>query len=370
MLLLSAAADPLQTCDASASQGRDSPPLNEAARQEWQRSVDAVVRSKIQRDSISGLAISVLSNGEPVFARCYGFSDRRHRVCVTPSTVFALASLTKIFTSLAVMVLVDEKALQLNDPVPLRLSTAPQSWHDISIRHLLSHTSGLPLAARNKQAFSGLCKELPARRFLAGQRVEYNNVAYVIAGQIVEHVSGRRLSLFLKQHIFAPLSMHNTAIPAQLFPKNMALGYRLAKGRIVEYKNNQPWALMGGSGGVVSTIGDLEKFEKAWAQKKVFSCPVYTNMERAVLLSNGAPAGWSCSGELVNTPEGVVLTKNGNISGYSSWYARGLRDNFSVIILSNTGHVKYGELDAHIRQLWRRLPCQLQRRCARQCLRR
>ncbi len=318
--------------------------------------IDKVVRDKIHHDSITGLAITVADHGSPVFSRCYGYADVARKEQVTPRTVFALASLTKLFTALAMMMLVENKALRLNDCAARYLSGFPSDWKDVHIIHLLSHTSGLPVESRNSLPWSGSYREITVRprSFLAGERSEYNNIGFVIAGKIIEQRSRQKLSRFFDSHIFCPLKMNDTTIPSTLFPAALATGYRIEKGNVIAHKNYQPWVSMGGSAGVTSTMKDLELFEEELCKRKLLRPQTYAQMYRPVSLSSGSPSGWNCGWELTNTPAGTVFRKNGNIGGYSSWYARGVKDDFSVIILSNTGDIKFADLDAQIRQIWRR----------------
>lgn len=320
------------------------------------RAYDNLLKQKVHQDAISGMAVAVLQHGEPIFSRCYGFANLSRRVPVTPDTVFAIASLTKIFTATALIKLEKEHKLNLNESVCSRLKGFPRAWKDVSIRHLLSHTSGLPPETRTRRAWSGSFKELSARQrsFCAGEKWEYNNTGYIIAGKVIEAQCDLSLGEYFEKGIFGPAGMRDTYIPSELFPPDLATGYHLEKGHLVEYKNFQPWVLMGGSAGVISNLSDLIKFEQALNTSKILDERGRQLMFRSVLLTSGRPSGWCCGWESNSTPAGTVYRKNGNIGGYSCWYARGGKDDLTVIILSNTGQIKYDTTDANLRQLFRR----------------
>lgn len=106
--------------------------------------IDDYLRTEMQKRSIPGLALAVVRDGSVVKMQGYGFANLEHDVPVTPDTIFELASVTKQFTATAIMRLVEEGKVGLDDPIARRLSGAPETWKAITVRHLLTHTSGLP----------------------------------------------------------------------------------------------------------------------------------------------------------------------------------------------------------------------------------
>lgn len=320
------------------------------------RSLHEAVRELIHKQQIAGMAVAVMNRGEPLFQACYGYADLEHKIAVRPQSVFALASVTKIFTCLAMLKLAEQKQVKLNDLVVDRARKFPKAWSDVRIVNLLSHTAGLPTTTRESTPWNGSYSELLARRraFLAGERAEYNNIGYIIAGKIIEQTSNTKLANFLRDNVFTPAGMKHTRIPSELFPPDLAIGYRQEKNHLVTYKNYHPWTEMGGSAGVISSLEDLIRFEKSLTGETLLNHSTFALMLQPVPLKNGAPSGWSCGWEMTNSPEGIIYTKNGNIGGYSSWYSRGVQEGISIIILSNTGQVKFAQLDARMRQLIRK----------------
>jgi CubicO group peptidase (beta-lactamase class C family) len=106
--------------------------------------VDQFVGSEMERQKVPGVAVGVVKNGEPVLVKGYGYANLEHQVRVSPETIFSIASLTKQFTAAAVMLLVQDGRLSLDRSITPYLRGAPEQWGPITVRHLLTHTSGIP----------------------------------------------------------------------------------------------------------------------------------------------------------------------------------------------------------------------------------
>jgi len=161
--------------------------------------IDDYIKSEMERRHIPGLALAVARNGKIVKVRGYGVANLEHDVPVTPDTVFELASVTKQFTASAIMLLVEEGKVQLDDPVAWHLPRAPETWKAITVRHLLTHTSGLPgldggfaelraggrrVTYTTAQMFDAVAKD--TLQFAAGERFLYSDVGYFLLGMIIE----------------------------------------------------------------------------------------------------------------------------------------------------------------------------------------
>src|SRR2546422_8232866 len=110
----------------------------------WRRSIDDYIKVEMERRHIPGLALAVARNGKIVKVRGYGIANLEHDVPVTPDTVFELASVSKQFTATAIMLLVEAGKVRLDEPILTYLPRGPETWKGITVRHLLTHTSGLP----------------------------------------------------------------------------------------------------------------------------------------------------------------------------------------------------------------------------------
>jgi len=167
--------------------------------------IDDYIKNEMERRHIPGLALAVARQGKIVKVRGYGVTNLEHDVPVTPETVFELASVTKQFTASAIMLLVEEGKVQLDDPVAWHLPRAPETWKAITVRHLLTHTSGLPgldggfaelraggrrVTYTTAQMFDAVAKD--TLQFAAGERFLYSDVGYFLLGMIIESASGQR----------------------------------------------------------------------------------------------------------------------------------------------------------------------------------
>lgn len=196
---------------------------------------DAFANDQMRRYDIPALSLAVVREGRTVVARAYGFNDLELRQAATIDTVYQIASVSKIFTSVGVMLLVDDGRLGLDTPVTDLLSFAPASWAGIRVRHLLSHTSGLPsdIGANPRYAaeehtrrardrfvdpekldyFTGrerleYLAELPLRA-RPGEQWSYNQPGYVMLGVIVEQITGKSFVSYMTDRLFTPLGMRS-----------------------------------------------------------------------------------------------------------------------------------------------------------------
>jgi CubicO group peptidase (beta-lactamase class C family) len=188
----------------------------------------------MEHQRVPGVAVGIVSRGEPILIRGYGYANVEHQVPVKPETIFQVASLTKQFAATEVMLLVQEGRLGLDDPITKYLDGAPKQWQSITIRHLLNHTSGvhdtLPEDLRRD-----LSEDEIARRafdhpldFPPGSRWSYCNTGYELLGIVVRRVSGRSWGDFLRQRVFTPLGMTTArVISEEEIVPNRAAGYRL-----------------------------------------------------------------------------------------------------------------------------------------------
>src|SRR5437870_1876127 len=209
--------------------------------------IDDYIKAEMQKRRIPGLALAVVRNGTVVKMKGYGLANLDHDVPVTPDTVFELASVTKQFTAAAIMTLVEEGKLQLDDPILWHLPQGPATWSAITVRHLLTHTAGLPGLEENFKAlwpggprlnystvqlFNAATKD--PHSFPAGERFQYSDVGYFLLGMIIEHVSGQRYAGFRGERFFRPPGMTSTPVldPWKML-KHRAAGYTIPDGQLV-----------------------------------------------------------------------------------------------------------------------------------------
>ncbi|HMC54751.1 MAG TPA: serine hydrolase, partial [Gemmatimonadaceae bacterium] len=203
-------------------------------------SIDAFVRAEMARQHIPGVAVGIVNKGE-VTAKGYGYANVEHMVPVTEETIFQSGSLGKMFTSTGVMLLVEEGKIALTDPLTKYFPDAPATWRNITVRHLLTHTSGIPdyttddFDYRKDFTEDELARMAFAQplEFPAGSRWNYSNTGYALLGFIIHKASGQFYGDFLQERVFKQLGMTTTRIisEADIVP-NRAAGYRLVKSEL------------------------------------------------------------------------------------------------------------------------------------------
>jgi CubicO group peptidase (beta-lactamase class C family) len=206
-------------------------------------SVDHFVRSELTRQRIPGMSVAVLQGDSVLLARGYGFANLEHRVPATDSTVFAVGSVTKQFTAAAIVLLSQQGRLGLEDPITRYLPEGSAVWSGVTIRHLLTHTSGIPqdttIDARRDYSESELVRSAAQPlEFEPGELESYSSTGYVLLGVIIHRVTGVFWGDFVRDHIFRPLGMRTARVnsDADIVP-NRAAGYTLVNDTL----KNQEW---------------------------------------------------------------------------------------------------------------------------------
>jgi D-alanyl-D-alanine carboxypeptidase len=312
----------------------------------WDDAIDDYIKAEMERRHIPGLALAVAREGKLVKARGYGVASVEHEAPVTPDTVFELASVTKQFTATAIMLLVEEGKVQLDEPITSYLREAPETWKSITVRHLLTHTSGLPGLNDGFKALAGGARPRyttallfdaavkDVLSFKAGERWQYSDVGYFLLGMIIENASGRRYRDFLHERFFKPLGMAATSvIDVSRIVKHRANNYTLRDGQLVH--NWRLWDVeLPSHYGVLSTVKDLVIWETALSAGKVVKPASLAQMWAPVRLNSGAafPYGF---GWFVDERRGHRWITHTGITGTE--LSRFPEDNLTVVVLTNLG---------------------------------
>jgi CubicO group peptidase (beta-lactamase class C family) len=312
--------------------------------------LDDDVRREMARRRIPGLALAVLRQGQPPLLRGYGLASVELDVPVTPDTVFDLASVTKVFTATAVMALVAEGKLSLDDRVGAHVDQAPPAWATVTVRHLLTHTSGIAppnsfaalLKPREpwlgdyttRQLFEAATRD--AVPFAPGARHVYRDTNYFLLGMIIERVSGERYGEFLARRFFRPLGMASTATgDGWRVVRHRAAGYTLRDGALARIRRDAHVEL-GSHTGLLSTAADLAKFDAALDEGRVLPRSVLREMWTPVTLADGSRApygfGWG-----VGDRRGQRLVGHRGATGAD--YVKLPDHGVTVIALTNLGNL-------------------------------
>jgi CubicO group peptidase (beta-lactamase class C family) len=301
------------------------------------------VNGFLKKRQIPGCAVMVRHEGKVVLSEGYGIANLEHGIRVTPQTVFQSGSMGKQFTAMAVMMLVEEGKLSLDDRVSRHLSV-PSKWARITIRHLLTHTSGLgdypeDFSLQKNYTEDELLKMIAAQPlgFGPGEKWNYSNLGYVTLGILIHKVSGAFYGELLQQRIFGPLEMKNTRIinEADIIP-NRAAGYVLKEGVL----KNQEWVAPAvnttADGSLYFTIEDIAKWDEALEAKKLLSPAGFEQMWTPVKLNDGSSAPYGFGWGIRKTDSGrTVLEHSGAWQGFAANIARYPEDRLTVAILCN-----------------------------------
>jgi CubicO group peptidase (beta-lactamase class C family) len=309
--------------------------------------IDMFVQSEMARQHVPGVAIGVVRGGAVFKAQGYGYANIEHMVPVGPETIFQSGSLGKQFTAAAVMLQIERRRLGLDDAISKFFPDAPPSWNAIKVRHLLTHTSGIPdytdgtIDLRRDYTEDDFVKfafGLPLE-FPAGSRWNYSNTGYVLLGAIVRKVSGRFYGDVLADEVFKQLGMTTARVisEADIVP-HRAAGYRLDKGEL----KNQEWVAPSlnttADGALYFSVRDLLAWDAGVHARKVLSADSWNQILTPVRLASGKPFpygfGWG-----IEERAGYPLHQHGGSwQGFKTHYARFVRpgdEELSVIALTN-----------------------------------
>jgi D-alanyl-D-alanine carboxypeptidase len=304
--------------------------------------VDDFLNAELQRQRIPGAALAIINNGKIVKAQGYGLANVELNVPVTTETVFKIGSVSKQFIATGIMLLAAEGKINLDDKISKYLEGTPETWKDISIRHLLTHTSGLLREApgfdpSKIQTDLDVIKTAYSQplRFVPGEKWEYCNVGYFSLAEIIRKVSGKPWGDYLNEQVFAPLGMTATrpTTVAEIIPKR-ANSYNLQNEKLINAEN---WPAVRPSGAFLSNILDLAKWEAALNENKILNQAIRTQMWTPVTLNDGKKYPYGFGWEL-NDFRGVsTIQHGGTLTGFRAQYLRFPEQGLTVIVLANLG---------------------------------
>lgn len=315
--------------------------------QAMEAAFDAYMRAAVENAAFSG-AVLVARDGVPIFRRNYGLANRAFGVPITQDTSYPLASVTKPFTAILIMMLQEEGRLKVSDLACDYLDDCPQAWRSVTIEQLLTHTSGIPnysglpawdetLDSRTywRGSVVSLIRDLPLE-FTPGEGYRYSNSGYNLLGQIIARVSGKPLADVYRDRILSPLGMSHTGFhTSRLVTPNLATGYYSLGSTFIE-STPQTATSSYGEGGLTSTIGDLLLWDRALSANTLISKASYEQMIAHTKNSYGY--GW----EIANWFGRREVGHAGSWAGFSNFVARFIDDGLTVIVLSNSDEASGG----------------------------
>jgi CubicO group peptidase (beta-lactamase class C family) len=351
--------------------------------------IDAIFSAETFPDA-PGLAALVRQNGSTLFERGYGVRDLRAHARIDARTNFRLASFTKQFTAMAIMLLVHDGKLRYDETLTDIFPDFPAYGKAITIQNLLNHTSGLPdyedlmdalektkgpvwtpeKQIQDDEVFELLKKENNGK-FAPGTNWSYSNSGYVVLGLVVAKGSGKSYGEFLRSRIFAPLQMNHTVV----FQKgknevaNRAFGHSNEKGALKETDQSATSATLG-DGGIYSNLEDLAKWDDALRNHTLLSEREMQPALTPVKLADGSEPHWPLEpnddnlhpGKPVSYGFGWFLDPHqghqrmwhtGGTLGFRTVIERLLNDHLTIIVLSNRTDLDPEKLSLQVADLFR-----------------
>jgi CubicO group peptidase (beta-lactamase class C family) len=324
------------------------------------KKIDAIVEEAMTRDQIVGTSIGIQKDGELILAKGYGFADLENRVEATEHTVYRLGSVTKQFTAAAIMILVEQGKIQLDDDLTKYLPDYPTEGHRIIIERLLNHTSGIKGYTEMGEKFWGKARldlsheemiDLFSREpfeFVPGERYQYSNSAYYLLGVIIEKVSGMRYADFLTENIFEPLGLSETYyLYNSPIIENRAEGYEVRKGKVV---NDDPLSmrLPFSAGALGSSVMDMLRWQTALEEHRLISAESYQKMKSAGTLNDGTVSTYGYGLDIGSMEGRVKVSHGGGINGFRAQLSHYPEEDLAVVVLCNVGTASPDSLESRI----------------------
>lgn len=305
--------------------------------------------------------VLIAEHGKVVYKKSFGYSNVETKKLLNDRSMFEIASVSKQFTAIGILMLMERGKLDLSDKLQKYFPSLP--YNDVTIKHLLTHTSGLPdfmtlfdkhwdksKIASNADVITLLSEHAPPRLFHAGEQYEYSNTGYVLLGSIIEKISGETFGNFMKKNIFAPLKMKQTAVyhrrvSTDKIRSNYAIGYALNKTlsqptlpdslgewRFVFYLDG-----IFGDGSISSTTKDLLKWDRALYGNKLIKQLTLQQAYKPYQLFDGNLTGYGYGWELVfsNATTGNYVYHAGHWPGYGAYINRFIDKDKTIIVLRN-----------------------------------
>lgn len=304
--------------------------------------VDEYVKAQMQALHIPGLSIAVVEKGRLSKAAGYGLANVETDTPATPETVYKIASLSKQFLAAAVMLLVEEGKIGLDDKAQKYLNGSPESWKNITVRNLLTHTSGM---VRDPSDYHPYKEQPPAEviesvyslplLFQPGEKWLYSNVGYYMLSEIISKASGKPWSEFISERLFAPAGMTSTRLlTLTAIVPHRASGYEQTDRGMVNAEN---WIAERPSGAFLSTVLDLAKWDAFMDSRSPFTAATRKQMRTPVSLNDGTSADYGFGWYVDSYLGRARIHHDGQYPGFRSDYERFEEDHLSVIVLANSG---------------------------------
>ena len=311
-----------------------------------QRAVDSLVTNALAEGPVAGMSVAVVRGSDTVVMKGYGYADVENEVPATAETVYRIGSITKQFTAAAVLRLIEQGKVSLDDSLGKHLPNAPAGWRGVTIRQLLNHTSGIPsYTSAGPRWVSKMRLDLPhdsliglvandTMDFAPGSKWRYNNSGYYLLGMLLERISGRPYAQIVREELATPLGLRGTMY-CDLRPiiKRRAQGYQVRDdklGNADPLSMTQPFA----AGALCSKVGDLVAWQRALVAGRVVKPASYAAMTKPEGAATNSGYGF---GLMSDTLAGRTRVQHGGgINGFNAELMYFPSDTLTIAVLANT----------------------------------
>lgn len=327
--------------------------------------IDRYIVREMARQRVPGLELGIYRHGRPILLKGYGLANVEWRAPATADTLMQSGSVGKQFTATAVMMLVEEGKVALDDSITTYFPDAPESWKAIRVKNLLSHTSGLAEYEEGDRAKPGgpfdLRLDFSDEELLAktqalpiehppGDHWDYRNTNYLLLGLLIRKVTGRFYGEVLRDRIFAPLGMTSTRVisDAEIIPQRSA-GYEIKGGKLKNQAYVSPTFNRTADGTLYFTVRDLQKWDAALYGERLLKRASLERMWTPFVLNDGKPnpAGYGF-GWMVGEVNGRrAISHTGSWQGFTTVISRHVDDGLTVVVLTNldAGHARPEQIE-------------------------
>lgn len=289
----------------------------------------------------------VIRDGKPIFKKTYGCADTDAKTPIDTKTNFRLASVTKQFTAMCIMMLVEQGGLLYNSSLKEIFPDFPEYGRNITIHHLLHHTSGLiayetlipdtaTVQVLDRDVLALLMKQ-DSTYFAPGSSYRYSNSGYAVLAMVVEKISGKAFALFLKDNIFDPLGMRNTVAYEKGIStvSRRAFGHTLADSVFTPTDQSMTSAVLG-DGGIYSSVEDMFRWDQALYTDRLVSDQTLRKAFTSGTLHDGRQTGYGFGWNIDEYRGLRRIWHAGSTTGFRSVIQRYPNEKLTVIILANS----------------------------------
>jgi CubicO group peptidase (beta-lactamase class C family) len=327
-----------------------------------QKQIDSIVIAALDEGLTPSYAVGVQIGDDVVVAKGYGLADLENEIPASSETVYRIGSLTKQFTAVSIMQLVELGVLRLDDDLASFIPSCSTGGQTVTIHQLLTHTGGFGSYTRqplfdwksrldltHEEVLELINKE--ALAFVPGAAQRYSNSGYYLLGMIIEVVSGQSYPEYTEQHLFRPLSMRGSSYCHEkpIIP-HRAEGYTLDGSALV---NDEPISMFppGAAGGLCSTVLDLLRWQQALSENRLVTAASLRRMATPTVLSDGSMTPFGYGLVIIDFRGHRKIAHRGGISGFSSALAHYPDDDLTIVILANSDEVEPPSLEGAIARM-------------------